>query len=71
MHCKATLIALLTMGLTLMVTALPLDTAETPEPEIRCPEATHCPTGYTCCGLFDVKLGGICRKLEQGQWCIF
>ncbi|KAJ3536183.1 hypothetical protein NMY22_g6142 [Coprinellus aureogranulatus] len=50
--------------------ALPVESDTPAEPELRCPVATDCPTGYTCCGLYDVKLGGICRKLEAGQYCI-
>ncbi|TEB36853.1 hypothetical protein FA13DRAFT_1787176 [Coprinellus micaceus] len=57
----------------LSATALALGAAlpvESDPPELRCPVATDCPKGYTCCGLYDVKLGGYCRLLEPGQYCI-
>ncbi|KAJ2915575.1 hypothetical protein MD484_g4820, partial [Candolleomyces efflorescens] len=68
MHFKHAFVFLSLFGAALGA-ALPSG-GETPEPEIRCPVATDCPKGWTCCGLYDIKLGGICRLLEPGQYCI-
>ncbi|EAU89910.1 hypothetical protein CC1G_08392 [Coprinopsis cinerea okayama7 len=48
--------------------ALAMPTAGDDAP-IRCPKATDCPKGWTCCGPADIELGGTCVLLQPGQYC--
>ncbi|KAG2011145.1 hypothetical protein CC2G_011294 [Coprinopsis cinerea AmutBmut pab1-1] len=34
-------------------------------------QGDQCPEGWTCCGPILPDVGGTCRKLNPGQFCIF